>query len=175
MAIELNDNIHAKVNRPTDFRFGPFTSIAQANSTIPIAQRYHGLIFGVYTNPGNIATSNITFYYYWDGLTDVDYLPLLTNLELIETSSPIIKFDNMSGYVHGNNSPITSSISFDFSQAIRGVVNFMTHNASSLTFPIQGKVIAGYYSPNVNNYISFQLINKSLSNEVVWITISQDV
>lgn len=76
MAIEFNDNIHVKVNRPTDFRFGPFTSIAQANSLIPIAQRYHGLLFGVYTNPGNIATSDITFYYYWDGLTDTDILPL---------------------------------------------------------------------------------------------------
>jgi hypothetical protein len=76
MAIEFNDNIHAKVNRPTDFRFGPFTSIAQANSIIPIAQRYHGLLFGVYTNPGNIATSDITFYYYWDGLADTDVKPL---------------------------------------------------------------------------------------------------
>ena len=76
MAIEFNDNIHVKVNRPTDFRFGPFTSIAQANSLIPIAQRYHGLLFGVYTDPGNIATSDITFYYYWDGLTDTDVKPL---------------------------------------------------------------------------------------------------
>lgn len=76
MAIEFNDNIHAKVNRPTDFRFGPFNDIAQANATIPIAQRYHGLLFGVYTDPGNIATSDITFYYYWDGLTDTDVKPL---------------------------------------------------------------------------------------------------
>ena len=72
MAIEFNDNIHVKINRPTDFRFGPFNDIAQANATIPIAQRYHGLIFGVYTNPGNIATSDITLYYYWNGLTNSD-------------------------------------------------------------------------------------------------------
>lgn len=76
MAIEFNDNIHAKVNRPTDFRFGPFISIAQANFYIPIAQRYHGLLFGVYTDPGNIATSDITFYYYWNALADTDVLPL---------------------------------------------------------------------------------------------------
>ena len=76
MAIEFNDNIHAKINRPTDFRFGPFVSIAQANFYIPIAQRYHGLLFGVYTDPGNIATSDITFYYYWNALADTDVLPL---------------------------------------------------------------------------------------------------
>lgn len=76
MAIEFNDNIHAKVNRPTDFRFGPFTDIAQANATIPIAQRYHGLLFGVYTNPGSIATSDITFNYYWNGLSNTDIKPL---------------------------------------------------------------------------------------------------
>jgi hypothetical protein len=72
MAIEFNDNLHVKINRPTDFRFGPFANIAQANATIPIAQRYHGLIFGVYTTPLNIATSDIKFYYYWDGLTNSD-------------------------------------------------------------------------------------------------------
>jgi hypothetical protein len=75
MAIEFNDNIHVKINRPTDFRFGPFNDIAQANSLIPIAQRYHGLIFGIYTTPLDIANSDIDFYYYYDGLTDVDYLP----------------------------------------------------------------------------------------------------
>ena len=78
MAIELNDNIYSKVNRPTDFRFGPFTSIAQANSIIPIAQRYHGLLFGVYTTPLNLATSDITFHYYWDGLTDSDVKSLIS-------------------------------------------------------------------------------------------------
>jgi hypothetical protein len=72
MAISFNDNIRAQVNRPLDFKFGPFDNVAQANATIPIAQRYHGLIFGVYTDPLNIATSDIDFFYYWDGLTDTD-------------------------------------------------------------------------------------------------------
>lgn len=72
MAIGFNDNIYAQVNRPLDFKFGPFDSVAQANSYIPIAQRYHGLIFGVYTNPGNIATSDVDFYYYWNSLADTN-------------------------------------------------------------------------------------------------------
>lgn len=76
MAIEFNDNIHVKINRPTDFRFGPFESIAQANSLIPIAQRYHGLLFGVYTDPLDIANSDIDLYYYYNGLTDTDVIAL---------------------------------------------------------------------------------------------------
>jgi len=73
MAIEFNDNLHVKVNRPTDFRFGPFVDIAQANSIIPIAQRHHGLIFGIYTNPGDIANSDIIYYCYIDDLSDSSY------------------------------------------------------------------------------------------------------
>jgi hypothetical protein len=76
MAIEFNDNIHVKINRPTDFRFGPFIDIDQANATIPIAQRYHGLLFGIYTDPLNIETSDIEFYYYWNALSDTDILSL---------------------------------------------------------------------------------------------------
>jgi hypothetical protein len=76
MAISFSDNIRAQVNRPLDFKFGPFDNVAQANATIPIAQRYHGLIFGVYTDHLNIATSDIDFFYYWDGLTDSDVKPL---------------------------------------------------------------------------------------------------
>jgi hypothetical protein len=75
MAIQFNDNIRINANRPTDFRFGPFDSITQANSIIPLSQRYHGLVFGVYTNPSNVALSDIDFYYYWFQLRDQDYLP----------------------------------------------------------------------------------------------------
>jgi len=76
MAIQLNDNLYAKVNRPLDFKFGPFTNVAQANSIIPISQRYHGLLFGVYSDPLDIPNSDIEYYYYFDGLTDVNYKKL---------------------------------------------------------------------------------------------------
>lgn len=76
MAISISDNIYTQVNRPLDFKFGPFTDFNQANSFIPISQRYHGLIFGIYTNPGNIAASNIKFYYYWNTLSNSDILEL---------------------------------------------------------------------------------------------------
>jgi len=77
MAININDNFRNRVNRPTDFRYGPFISISQANSFIPIAQRYHGLLFGIYTNTSSIAESDVTYYYYYDGLENADYKPLL--------------------------------------------------------------------------------------------------
>lgn len=174
MAIAFNDNIRSDVNRPLDFKMGPFLNIAQANSLIPIEQRYQGLIFAIYTNPLDINSSDVTHYYYYDALSDTDYKPLF-NLELIESDSNIVKFDKISGYVHGNAGAITISPIFDFSLGIRGVVNYMTYNSSTLTLPIEGVIIAGYFSPNVNNYITFELINKTSSNEVVWITISQDV
>jgi hypothetical protein len=69
MAIEFNDNIHVKINRPTDFRYGPFESTAQALSLIPIAQRYHGLSFGVYTTPLDLTTSDIDCYYFYNDLS----------------------------------------------------------------------------------------------------------
>jgi hypothetical protein len=77
MAINVNDNFKNRVNRPTDFRFGPFISVSQANSFIPIAQRYHGLIFGVYANPTDIANSDIIYYYYYNALTNTDVKLLL--------------------------------------------------------------------------------------------------
>jgi acetyltransferase-like isoleucine patch superfamily enzyme len=69
MAIEFNDNIHVKINRPTDFRYGPFESTAQALSLIPIAQRYHGLSFGVYTTPLDLTTSDVDCYYFYNDLS----------------------------------------------------------------------------------------------------------
>lgn len=86
MAIDFNDNLHVKVNRPTDFRFGPFENIAQANALIPIAQRYHGLVFGIYTNPGDIANSDIIYYYYYDDLTDSSYKLLFVSKAPIDGS-----------------------------------------------------------------------------------------
>jgi hypothetical protein len=77
MAISLNDNIKVNANKPIDFKFGPFDDIDQANSLIPIAQRYQGLIFGLYVNYLNPVASDVEFYYYWGDLSDTTYKPLL--------------------------------------------------------------------------------------------------
>lgn len=95
--------------------------------------------------------------------------------ELIETQSTVIRFDNVSGYIHGNTTPINGVMVYDFTGAIRGVVVIVKYNATSFIPPEKSVVIAGYYSPNVDNYIFFELIKKDLGSEVILVTISQDV
>jgi hypothetical protein len=95
--------------------------------------------------------------------------------ELIETQSTVIKFDKFSGYVHGNSAVISGAMTYDFTGAIRGVVVIVKHKALSFTVPSKSVVIAGYYSPNVDNYIFFELIKKDIGNEVIIVTISQNV
>ena len=79
MAIPFNDNIKAEVNRPLDFKFGPFISVAEAKSIIPIEQRYHGLIFGVYADPIDLVNSDVLFYYF---LEDLETTKLVLTLSL---------------------------------------------------------------------------------------------
>lgn len=49
MAIILNDNIDTRAPKPTDDRFGPYTTTAAALASIPEYQRYVGLTVGVGT------------------------------------------------------------------------------------------------------------------------------
>jgi hypothetical protein len=49
MAIILNDNIDTRAPKPTDNRFGPFTTTTEALVNIPEYQRYVGLTVGVGT------------------------------------------------------------------------------------------------------------------------------
>lgn len=66
MAISLNDNIQVLANKPTDSRYGPWTSTTQTNSTIDISQRYLGLTVGI------ISGGVITEYWYGSGVTNPD-------------------------------------------------------------------------------------------------------
>jgi hypothetical protein len=77
MAIVFNDNITINAGKPIDSKFGPYLSIADANQSIPLARRYNGLIFGVYTNPNDIPNSDIIFYYYYGEFTDIEISVLI--------------------------------------------------------------------------------------------------
>lgn len=77
MAIIFNDNIRVNAGKPIDAKFGPYSSISEANSSIPLATRYNGLIFGVYTNPSDIQNTDITYYYYYGSFTDSEIKELL--------------------------------------------------------------------------------------------------
>jgi hypothetical protein len=96
-------------------------------------------------------------------------------IELIETQSTVIKFDSFGGYIHGNTFVITGAMTYDFTGAIRGVVVIVKHRAASFTPPTRSVLVAGYYSPNVDNYIFFELIKKDSGTEVILVTISQNV
>jgi hypothetical protein len=72
MAISFNDNIRVNAGKPIDAKFGPYTSISEANSSIPLATRHNGLIFGVYEDPSDIPNSDIKYYYYYGSFTDVE-------------------------------------------------------------------------------------------------------
>ena len=77
MAIVFNDNILVNAGKPIDAKFGPYSSISEANSSIPLATRHNGLIFGVYEDPSNIATSDIIYFYYFGSFTDTEIKELL--------------------------------------------------------------------------------------------------
>jgi hypothetical protein len=47
MAITLNDNILIDAPKPSDPRFGPWLSIAEAETSVPVTQRYVGLPVGI--------------------------------------------------------------------------------------------------------------------------------
>jgi hypothetical protein len=107
MAVQLNDNIYVRAGKPIDFKFGPFNSIEHANQSIPIEERYTGLIFGVYSNPLNIPNSNIIYYYYSNDLTDLN-ITELRSIAFNGNSSQFLKGDgsldsniySLSGHVH---------------------------------------------------------------------------
>lgn len=78
MAVQIfNDSIYINAGKPIDDKFGPYESINAANLAIPQAQRHIGLIFGIYTNPLDLNNSDIEYYCYIEGLTDLDYRKLI--------------------------------------------------------------------------------------------------
>ena len=112
MAINFNDNIRVSANKPIDFKFGPFESVAQANSLIPESQRYHGLIFGVYTTPLSLADSDIKYYYYWDDLSDTSVKRLLLEQNFLNAiniannaseENPFVTLDQLNQFSGGGN------------------------------------------------------------------------
>jgi hypothetical protein len=78
MAIQLtNDNFYLNAGKPLDDKFGPYISPTAANTAIPQAQRHAGLIFGVYTTPGDIPNSDVEYYYYYGNFSNSEYAKLI--------------------------------------------------------------------------------------------------
>ena len=65
MAILLNDNLDVAVNKPTDYRYGPYESTASALQTITSIKRYKGLTVGI------ISGNAVKDYWFKEDITDV--------------------------------------------------------------------------------------------------------
>lgn len=78
MAIQIfNDSLYVNAGKPLDDKFGPYNNITEANAAIPQAHRYIGLVFGIYTNPSNLNTSDVEYYCYIGALGNSDYRKLI--------------------------------------------------------------------------------------------------
>lgn len=65
MAITLNDNILTDAPKPSDSRFGSYTTTVEAN-TATAGKRYQGLTVGILTG------GSVVEYWYKDGIADGD-------------------------------------------------------------------------------------------------------
>lgn len=131
---------------------------------------------------GWVNNQNWKTYYYYDGYWVEDRNIQSSNVsaytqgfEMIELNSNEIKFDHLGGYIHGNLNPINGTLTFNFNNAIRGTIVNILYNDTTLTLPSFVKIISGYFSPSVDNYITMQLVDKTVLNEIIWASISQEL
>lgn len=149
MAISLNDNIYIRAGKPLDFKYGPFLSINQANSFIPIEERYNGLIFAVYENPSDIQNTDILLYYYYGGFSDTEIIeidkrpyihPIYNEYDFVLTGATVLdyfKTDEIGSVVSASTRTLTIN-DLGLFDPITGVGdnNFLgkfTNNGTSLT------------------------------------------
>jgi hypothetical protein len=69
MAISLNDNILTNAPKPSDSRYGTFTSVASALSNVTAGIRFQGLTIGILTD------GQVSDYWFRDGIADTDLIP----------------------------------------------------------------------------------------------------
>lgn len=84
MAISLNDNILTNAPKPSDSRYGNFTSVANALSAVGSGIRYQGLTIGIVT--GGVVED----YWFRDGIADGDLViktPDLSGYEVLTNKS----------------------------------------------------------------------------------------
>lgn len=172
MAIEINDNIYIRAGKSIDYKYGPYLSINDANSNIPIEERYHGLRFGVYETPNDIANSDILVYYYNKGLTNddvklfVNYVhPLYSPYNLTLSGSTVI------------DSIVTDNIGSVVSISLRNLTSSdINLNDGILTLNTSGIGISGSqtFSANQSNDVTFTVNSNATSNNLPSTIVSRD-
>lgn len=68
MAIKLNDNIFTDAPKPSDSRYGIYSSLENALSSVLISNRYQGLTVGILTE------GVVSEYWFKNGITDLDLI-----------------------------------------------------------------------------------------------------
>jgi hypothetical protein len=76
MAINLSDNINLNSPKILDYRYGPWTSVNNANSNVNSLQRKVGLTVGI------INGNSLNEYWYYSGITDSDLIIKNTSTDL---------------------------------------------------------------------------------------------
>lgn len=69
MAIILNDNIRVSAPKATDYKYGPWNSISDAQTNVESAFRFQGLTQGI------LVDGAIVEHYYRDGITNAQLIP----------------------------------------------------------------------------------------------------
>jgi hypothetical protein len=68
MAITLNDNIFTDAPKASDSRYGTYTSLADALSSVSTGNRYQGLTVGI------VESGSVSEYWFKNGTTDNDLI-----------------------------------------------------------------------------------------------------
>lgn len=115
MAISLNDNILTNAPKPSDSRYGNFTSVANALSAVGSGIRYQGLTIGIVT--GGVVED----YWFRDGIADGDL---------------VIKTPDLSGYEVLTNKSTSTSLGtsntlYPSQNAVKGYVDNAVSNLSN--------------------------------------------
>lgn len=97
MAIEIQDNFKIEANKPIDTRYGPYTSILEANTSIPISYRYFGL---------TVLINNVEYWY----LNDINDTGLI--LKFIDFSGDILNINNDIDFLEIQVAALQSAVSF---------------------------------------------------------------
>jgi hypothetical protein len=92
-------------------------------------------------------------------------------------NNTIINFNFNSNHGFNTISPLSGTITFDFTNAVVGntvLLRYKSLTNPTTTFPSYVKIIAGFYDIFRTNYISFYLAGNLVGNEIVLCTISQN-
>jgi len=149
MAIfEFNDSLLILAGKPVDDKFGPYVSIAAANTAIPQARRYAGLIFGVYTNPSDIPNSDIEYYYYYGDFSDSEVKKLveLTLQEITDNNNTTTTTIVHADAVNNNESTTLGQVITLINNATGGVSgDFVPYTGATKTVELGDQGIESDY------------------------------